>query len=312
MLKLTVKKKTVLIFGISSFVGSNLATFFKNEFKVVGTYHKNKIDIDGVLSIPCDVLKKEQVRLTMLAFKPDIAIYCVGNASIYYCSENSEVSDALNTGGLVNVIDFSQRYKTQVCLVSSANVFSGDKLSYSELDIPDPSTIYGKQMASSEFYLQKNCLNYLIFRTCKLYGHSYALKSENIFEKVGSALAGGSVNTFDNRIGFGWLDILFLCSIMKNILKKEPTNRLFQVSSTDVKTMYEFATTVAKINQLDAQLISKGRVSFPMIKDIETKFDDGHEQKYCLETGNIESYLNFKMPSIEESLILTKDRFNGT
>ena len=148
-------------------------------------------------------------------------------------------------------------------MVSSANVFSGDKDSYSELDIPDPSTTYGKQMASSEFYLQKNCLNYLIFRTCKLYGHSYSLRSENIFEKIGKALLGDPINTFDNRIAFGWLDVLFLCSIIKNVLKKEPTNRLFQVSSTDVKTMYEFAISLARENDLDNQLISKGENLFP-------------------------------------------------
>ena len=75
--------------------------------------------------------------------------------------------------------------------------------------------------------------------------------------------------------------------------------------------MYEFATSLAKINELDDQLISKGRTSFPMIKDIETKFEDGHEQKYSLDTSNIEGYLNLKMPSVEESLKLTKDRFLG-
>ena len=122
-------------------------------------------------------------------------------------------------------------------------------------------------------HLQKNCLNYLIFRTCKLYGQSYRLRSENIFEKIGKALLGDPVNTFDNRIAFGWLDVLFLCSIIKNVLKKEPTNRLFQISSTDVKTMYEFALTVANVNELDEQLISKGRTSFPMIKDVEAKFE---------------------------------------
>ena len=99
---------------------------------------------------------------------------------------------------------------------------------------------------------------------------------------MGKALSGDPINTFDNRIAFGWLDVLFLCSIIKNVLKKEPTNRLFQISSLDVKTMYEFATSVAKINELDEQLLSKGRTSFPMIKDVETKFDDGHEQKYSL------------------------------
>ena len=50
---------------------------------------------------------------------------------------------------------------------------------------------------------------------------------------------------------------------------------MFQISSTDVKTMYEFAHDVARVNELDEQLISKGRTSFPMIKDVETKFEDG-------------------------------------
>ena len=69
------KNKTILIFGVSSFVGSNIAEFIKDDFKVVGTYHQNKVEIDGVLSIPCDILKKEQVRLTMMAFKPKIIIH---------------------------------------------------------------------------------------------------------------------------------------------------------------------------------------------------------------------------------------------
>ena len=76
--------------------------------------------------------------------------------------------------------------------------------------------------------------------------------------------------------------------------------------------MYEFALTVANVNELDEQLISKGRASFPMIKDVEAKFEDGHEQKYSLDTSNIEGYLNLKMPSVNESLKLTKDRFIGT
>lgn len=305
------KNKTVLIFGVSSFVGSNIAEFIKDDFKVVGTYHRNKVEIDGVLSIPCDILKKEQVRLTMMAFKPDVAIYCVGNASIKYCSDNPEVSDALNTGGLVNVIDFSQRYKTQVCLISTGNVFSGDKDSYSEMDIPDPSTMYGKQMASSEFYLQKNCLNYLIFRCCRLYGHSFRLRSENIFEKIGSLSLGEGANTFDNRIGFGWLDILFLCSILKNVLKKSPTNRLFQISSLDAMTMYEFAKSVMLENKLDDSLVSKGRVSYPMIKDVDSNFSENLEQKYLLDTANVEGYLNLKMPTIIESIKFTRERMGS-
>jgi len=37
------RNKTILIFGISSFVGSNLAFFLKEDFRIVGTYKKNYV-----------------------------------------------------------------------------------------------------------------------------------------------------------------------------------------------------------------------------------------------------------------------------
>ena len=65
-------KKTIVIFGASSFVGSNLCAYLRKDFRVIGTYHRNKFFCPGVLTIPCDVLAKEEVRLVMLAFKPDV------------------------------------------------------------------------------------------------------------------------------------------------------------------------------------------------------------------------------------------------
>ena len=50
-------QRVVLIFGISSFVGSNLAEVLKKDFKVIGTYFNNPVSIDGVVTFPCDVLK---------------------------------------------------------------------------------------------------------------------------------------------------------------------------------------------------------------------------------------------------------------
>ena len=92
------RKKNSRYFWASSFIGSNLCSYLRKDFRVIGTYHRNKYFCPGVLTIPCDVLAKEEVRLVMLAFKPDVAIYCVGNSNINYCSENEEVADALNTG----------------------------------------------------------------------------------------------------------------------------------------------------------------------------------------------------------------------
>lgn len=158
------------MFGASSFVGSNLIEFFKKDFKVIGTYHKTYVSIPEVLTVPCDVLNKDEVQLILFAFKPDITIYCVGVSSIVECAKSSDLADALNTSGLFNVAEYCQRYKSQICYISSGYVFGGERKNYIEMDIPDATTVYGKTQAAAEFYIQKTSLNYVIFRACNLYG----------------------------------------------------------------------------------------------------------------------------------------------
>ena len=55
-------RKTVLIIGASSFVGSNLLESLKEDYRVVGTYYQTPVDVSGILSLPCDVLRKEAVQ----------------------------------------------------------------------------------------------------------------------------------------------------------------------------------------------------------------------------------------------------------
>ena len=145
--------KTILIVGISSFVGSNLAEFFKKDYRVVGTYHKTPVRVSGIHTIPCDVLKKDEVQFALFTFKPDYTIYCVGLTNLAFCHEAPEYADALNTMGLFNISESCMRYKSQLIYISSAFVFGGENKRYLEMDIPDSLTTYGKTKASAEFYI---------------------------------------------------------------------------------------------------------------------------------------------------------------
>ena len=89
------KRKTVLIMGINSFIGSNLAEFFRKDYRVVGTYHKSRTPLPGILTLPCDVLNKDEVQLVLYAFKPDFVLYCVGLTSLKDCSDMPNACDAL-------------------------------------------------------------------------------------------------------------------------------------------------------------------------------------------------------------------------
>ncbi|MEC7274974.1 MAG: sugar nucleotide-binding protein [Bdellovibrionota bacterium] len=304
-------KKTVLIFGVSSFIGSNLAEFLKKDYRVIGTYHKNSVRINGVLTIPCDVLAKEEVQLMFFAFKPDYVIYCAGISSIEECHLKEEKADALNTSGLFNVAEYCQRYKAQVCYLSSGFIFSGEKKNYFEMDIPDGFTTYGKTQAAAEFYIQKTSLNYLIFRCCRLYGRSIIPTRPTWFENLQRLLAKNKGAQMDDYIHTGFLDVYYLGMLIRMSFESGVSNRLFQVSSEDIGSLYQFAQNYGEVFNIAKDRFSKGRWPFPYHQSATTTSVE--EQLYFkLDTANIEGFLNVNLPSIRESIEFTYQRFGGT
>lgn len=301
-------EKTILIFGISSFVGSNLANFLKTYHKVVGTYNNTPVNIPGILTIPCDVLQKESVQLAIYTARPDITIYCIGVNSVTLCSGHEELADALNTSGLFNVTEMCQRYSSQIMYISNDWVFSGENKKYAEMDIPDAGTVLGKTKASGEFYVQKNSLNYMVFRTCHLYGRHFAPKKRSFFEKLQVALTSPSVSIFDCYVNQGFLDVTYLGMIIKLCIDKKSQNRLIQICSSDIMSYHSFALLYCKIFNESSGQVAKGRWPLPLIR-----LRDGTEDNwyYQLDTSNLEGFLNIEMPSIEESLILTLQRCKG-
>jgi dTDP-4-dehydrorhamnose reductase len=304
------REKTILIFGISSFVGSNLADFFKKDYRVVGTYNKNPVFIPGVLTLPCDVLNKEEVQLCLYALKPDITIYAVGLSSLMDCSRNEELAEALNASGLFNVVEYCQRYKSQVCYISSGFVFGGEEKKYIEMDIPDPNTTYGKTQASAEFYIQKSSLNYLVFRTCNLYGRGFLESRSTQFEKMQNHFMTRKNINCDDKIKTGYLDVYYLAMILKIAFEKNVKNRLFQISSNDTATFYEFSKLYCDIFSESESLIQRGRWGYPILASAAT-IPTGEKINFDLDIANIEGFLNIKMPTVKESLEFTFSKYNG-
>lgn len=303
-------KKTILIIGVSSFVGSNLAEYLKKYYRVIGTYYKNPVKISGVLTLPMDILNKDEVQRVIFAFKPDFTIYAVGMNSIAECDRYMEAADALNTTGLITVAEYCQRYKSQICYLSTGHVFSGEEKKYIEMDIPDAVTHYGKSQAAAEFYIQKTSLNYVIFRTCKLYGRSLKLSNPNFFETLQKEIHLGNQVTCDNYVISGFLDIYYIAAMIKICFEKEVKNRLFQISSRDIMSVYDFAQAYADIYHQEKSMIAKGRWSYPMIKGMGTTTQEKFFHQ--MDISNIEGFLGIKLPTVKESLAFTFKRFHGS
>lgn len=304
-------KKTIFIFGISSFLGSSLAEYLKKDFNVIGSYCGNPISIEGVLTFPMDVSSRDAIQLALYNFRPDITIYAVGLTSLENCARNEKLADALNTTGLFTVASFTERYKSKLIYLSSAYVFSGEKVTFLEDDTPMANTVYGKSKGAAEFFIQKTCLNYLIFRCCEFYGRSLVPGQNTWFEILQKKLFKGEGVNADNNIRTGYLDPLYLSMIIKICIDQDVTNRLFQISSQDIMSRYELSQAYAEVFHDKKDLISKGSWNFPELQTGINETSAANGLEYQIDIENIESYLNVKMPDIKESLELTKYRFGG-
>jgi dTDP-4-dehydrorhamnose reductase len=301
-------RKTVLIVGASSFVGSNLAETLREDFRVVATYHNTQLTIPGVLTVPCDVHRKESVTRLLSLTKPDFTIYAAGLSSLTACHANPKLADAMNSAGLINVCSSAERYGSKFVFLSSSYVLGGENVSYKESDTPFPATVYGTTLSSSEFYVQKSCLNYVIFRCCPLYGRGLHPTRRNWFEVLEGQLAKAQPVVVDDTVLHGWLDVQLMTKLMRTALLQNVTNRLLQISSRDVLTRYEFSKLYCKFFQRDENLITRGNWEFPLDENAARMSKGVAKPRFQMDVQNAEEYFNIRFPTVEESLLGSRKR----
>ncbi len=295
-------RKKILIFGVSTSLGANLANFLKSDYQVVGTYSKTRVEIDGILSLGCDLTYSHTVQSIILSTLPDVIIYCSGHSSAEECASDHDQASFFNSDVLTRICEYSHYLNIKICYISSMFVFGGQNKVYAEMDIPEPNTVVGKSYYSGESFLQKNYNNYVIFRTSKIYNRSINVLKPELLDILQRNLFTESPTNCDNKVFMGHLDVSYLSMIIKLCIEKNATNRLFQVSSSNIMSTYEFALAYCEQFNDNKSIINPRNQNFPLINNSNKSL------YFHLDISNIERFLNIKLPSINESLKFTFDR----
>ncbi|MCT4642605.1 MAG: sugar nucleotide-binding protein [Bacteriovoracaceae bacterium] len=302
-------KKTVLIFGASSFVGSNLASSFVKDSIVYGTYFKNNPNSSDFLSFECDIANSKRVRAIVAFTKPDIIFYCIGKRGVLNAAKDPVITEELNNSGVFHVSEAADLFNSKLIFISSAFTFPGDLKIRSSIENPISNTVYGSSMSSSEFYIRKSCLNYLIIRAPILYGKGFNIKNLNIWDILNIKLSCNEKVYCDDKHKVGFLSIKTFCEYVKNAIINNLTNITIQFSSNDYMTQFEFSKLVCDIFSFDTNLLNIQKIDIPMLSAISSKtMDDGlgfflkHDEK----VGDVV----FQNKSIKDDLIDFKRSLN--
>lgn len=300
-------KKTILIVGITSFVGSNLALVLAEKYRVVGTYHSPREALPSSLALlPCNVLKKDEIKRALAYFKPDYVIYAVGLSSLTEAKGNYQEAEKLNSQGATNCLALAERMGALFIYLSSAYVLSGEDKLFKEADTPSPISDYGTSVANAEFLIQRTSLHYLILRCPVLYGLGYSSTKSNLLELLERSVFEQRPLKLDDFVKVGFLDVQLVARFMMVLLEKNIVNRLVHISSKDHLTTFEFAKKYAEVFKSTSSYFQGENAS-----DVFDNKKKNSSLSFRMDVTNTESRVGIKMPTIEESLEFSYRRFSG-
>lgn len=242
-------KSTVFIFGGSGLIGSRLISLMKDEFIIIAPSHDE-----------IDVRDKKVVDKKIREVKPDYILYSAGLASVDAADAHKDVAFALNSDAVSVVASIASSLKIPLLYLSTDAVFNGSQSErpYTEEDLPNPISIYGKSKHSGERrVLQGSDINCVV-RLIMAFSPAYKKKLDFVRKIVNALRSNKRIIGISDQVTNPIL-VDYLVNAVVAVIKQRASG-IYHIGSVDFATNYDFARRIAQCFSLDKKLIYRVRL----------------------------------------------------
>jgi dTDP-4-dehydrorhamnose reductase len=160
-------KETILVTGSSGFLGGAIARALRHRYKVIGVSRTDNVRN----SFQLDLTSQDRVYELSKVISPTIIIHAAGLKDIQLCEDDPKLAESANIHMVRNISKFFPASK--IIYMSTDYVFSGDVGMYSEVDIPNPITVYGKTKYQGELVGKEIAgKNFKVVRTASVFSNN--------------------------------------------------------------------------------------------------------------------------------------------
>lgn len=264
------RKKRVFIFGISSFLGYNLALRLKSNYTVSGVYFTNPVFIPGCHIFPLSLQKIDIIDRLVMLMNPDYTIMSIGLNDPKVCVENENLADSINALVPLTLAKATTKAKARFIQLSSALVYDFQGKNRKENYRNFSNTVFGKTKLAGENYIRAQIMESTILRIGRVVGIGNPHR-HNYFDKLRIDLARDQDHEGDDKLKLTFLSLYSFLNAIELILAGEfpPQHRIFHLGGYSANE-FDFKRDMAASLGYDPKLVKKRSVA----KKSETEDDE--------------------------------------
>lgn len=274
------KRKKVVVTGSNGLLGQKLIKLLvsKKEYDVFALSRgDNRLHSkSGYTYYNIDLAQEAELEKVLTEIGPDFLVHTAAMTNVDACELNPQECDRMNVEVVEHLVRILKPMNTHLIHLSTDFVFSGLKGSfYTEEDEPDPVNHYGLSKLHSEEVVLASGIPSAILRTVLVYGLVDGNDRSNVVLWVKNSLEQKKdirVVTDQLRMPTYAEDLAEACWLAIQTRAKG----IFNVSSSDLMSIYDLALEVALAFDLDKSLIhavETEQLSLPARRPVSTGLD---------------------------------------
>ena len=246
--------KQVLVTGANGQLGKSIKRISPN-FKGLKFVFTDVADLD--------ITNSEEVNTFFESNALDYCINCAAYTEVDKAEEEAEKVYSINATAVKNLAEACQKTGAVLIHISTDFVFDGTKRTpYTEEDMPNPLSVYGKSKLKGEEHVQESCDRHFIVRTSWLYseyGNNFVKKMLRLAEtrkqisvvndQIGSPTYAGDLAEF----------------ILKVISSESTAYGLYHYSNLGAISWYDFAVEIFRQHQKNVHLVPIPTRAYPTL-----------------------------------------------
>lgn len=294
--------KKIIIIGSNGLVGQALVNYFQeiNNYELIAISKNHNINPNLNSKFESiDITNYTEINYILSLYNPDVIINTAAVSSIDECENDKNNCTNVNFLAVKNISEFCIKNDIHFIHFSSDFIFQGTKHNYNENDIAEPVNFYGQTKLDAEKEIISNNNISTIIRVELVYGYLKNLAKQNILTWVLNNLKNNTkikVVSDQYRTPTYVYDIAFATEQIIN--NKE--FGIFNIGGTETYSIFEIATKIAEIFNLNNKLIS------PVLTyDLNEKTKRPLNTSFCIDKAK--NILNYRPNSLSENLTKIKN-----